>query len=122
MKSLTLAELDTLSAVDIKTVDPEQLVDIRDISIHTELPREERILDFIRQIRNPYCFRHGKIVVKIGFSEAAKETTMEEQFESYLRTLQIPDTNGTEKNTWTLTVPCCIIEIGQNSHSNRCWD
>ena len=71
MKSLTLAEL----------------VDIRDISIHTELPREERILDFIRQIRNPYCFRHGKIVVKIGFSEAAKETTMEEQFESYLRTL-----------------------------------
>ena len=82
MKSLTLAELDTLSAVDIKTVDPEQLVDI-----HTELPREERVLDFIRQIRNPYCFRHGKIVVKIGFSEAAKETTMEEQFESYLRTL-----------------------------------
>ena len=79
MKSLTLAELDT--------VDPEQLVDIRDISIHTELPREERVLDFIRQIRNPYCFRHGKIVVKIGFSEAAKETTMEEQFESYLRTL-----------------------------------
>ena len=54
MKSLTLAELDTLSAVDIKTVDPEQLVDIRDISIHTELPREERVLDFIRQIRNPY--------------------------------------------------------------------
>ena len=87
MKSLTLAELDTLSAVDIKTVDPEQLVDIRDISIHTELPREERVLDFIRQIRNPYCLRHGKIVVKIGFSEAAKETTMEEQFESYLRTL-----------------------------------
>ena len=87
MKSLTLAELDTLSAVDIKTVDPEQLVDIRDISIHTELPREERVLDFIRQIRNPYCFRNGMIVVKIGFSEAAKETTMEEQFESYLRTL-----------------------------------
>lgn len=79
--------VDTLSAVDIKTVDPEQLVDIRDISIHTELPREERVLDFIRQIRNPYYFRHGKIVVKIGFSEAAKETTMEEQFESYLRTL-----------------------------------
>ncbi|MEI3306548.1 MAG: hypothetical protein V8R40_11415 [Dysosmobacter sp.] len=29
--------------------------------------------------------------MKIGFSEAAKEITMEEQFESYLRTLQIPD-------------------------------
>ena len=34
MKSLTLAELDTLSAVDIKTVDPEQLflVDLPDIA------------------------------------------------------------------------------------------
>ncbi|MEI3306549.1 MAG: DUF6870 family protein [Dysosmobacter sp.] len=48
------------SLFDINTVDPEQLVDIRDISIHTELPREERVLDFIRQIRNPYRFRHGR--------------------------------------------------------------
>ncbi len=87
MKSPTLTELDLLSAVDIRTVDPEQLVDIRDITIHTELPREERVVDFIHQIRNPYCFRHGKLVVKIGFSEAAKETSMEEQFESYLCTL-----------------------------------
>ena len=31
--------------------------------------------------------RNGNSNVKIGFSEAAKETTMEEQFESYLRTL-----------------------------------
>ena len=71
MKMPTLSELDTLSCVDIKTVDPEQLVDIREVVINTDLPKEERILEFIRQIRNPYCFRHGKIVVKIGFSESA---------------------------------------------------
>lgn len=87
MKMPTLSELDTLSCVDIKTVDPEQLVDIREVVINTDLPKEERILEFIRQIRNPYCFRHGKIVVKIGFSESAGNTTLEEQFENYLRSL-----------------------------------
>ncbi len=89
MKSLTLAELDTLSAVDIKTVDPEQLVDIRDISIHTELPRERGTGAGLHPPDpQPLLLPpRKKIVVKIGFSEAAKETTMEEQFESYLRTL-----------------------------------
>ena len=74
----TLSALDTLSCVDIKTVDPEQLVDIREVVINTDLPKEERILELIRQIRNPYCFRHGKIVVKINFSELAGNTTFEE--------------------------------------------
>ncbi len=83
----TLSELDELSRVDIKKVDPKQLVDIRDVVINTDLPKEERILDFIQQIHNPYCFRCGKMVVKIGFSESAKDVTLEEQFESYLRTL-----------------------------------
>lgn len=87
MKIPTLSELDAFSHVDIKTVDPAQLVDIRDIAINTNLSKDERILDFIRQVHNPYCFRHGKIVVKIGFSESAEHTTLEEQFESYLRSL-----------------------------------
>ena len=83
----TLSELDELSHVDIRMVDPKQLVDIRDVVINTDLPKEERVLDFIRQIHNPYCFRFGKMVVKVGFSESAKDVTLEEQFESYLRTL-----------------------------------
>lgn len=87
MRALTLSELDELSHVDIKMVDPDQLVDIHDVVINTDLPKEERILDFIQQIRNPYCFRHGKMIVKISFSESAGNTTLEEQFESYLRSL-----------------------------------
>ena len=76
MKIPTLLELDTLSRVDIKTVDPAQLVDIREVAVDTNLPKEERILDFIRQVHNPYCFRHGKVVVKISFSESADDTTL----------------------------------------------
>lgn len=31
------------------------LADIRDVSVDPNLPREERISEFLRQIKNPYC-------------------------------------------------------------------
>jgi len=69
--------------VDVKTVDPDTLVDINDITVDTKLPREERILDFIRQIKNPYCYRCGKVVVKISFNDT--DATLEDRMESLLR-------------------------------------
>ena len=38
-----------------KIIDRDKLVDIRDVVINTDLPKEERIKDYIRQIKNPYC-------------------------------------------------------------------
>ena len=46
-----------------------ELVDIRDVSINRELPKEERIADFVSQIKNPYLFKCGKYIVKASFSE-----------------------------------------------------
>ena len=46
----------TASDMDIRAVDPAALVDIRDVKVNTALPKRERILDFIRQIGNPYCY------------------------------------------------------------------
>ncbi len=77
---------DTIRAmqnVDIRAVDPETLRDIRDVQIRTELPKRERMLDFIRQIGNPYCYRHGKYVVKVSFTDT--EVTLEERMLSYIR-------------------------------------
>ncbi|MCI8388367.1 MAG: hypothetical protein HFE63_07900 [Clostridiales bacterium] len=82
---ITANELDEMSRIDIRTVDPNTLVDIRDVKINHELPKEERILDYIRQIKNPYCFKHGKIIVKVSFSDT--EDTFEQKFESYLRSI-----------------------------------
>lgn len=79
------ADLEAMAGVDITSVDPDSLVDIRDTVVDKSLPREERMLDFIRQIKNPYCFRHGKVVVKIGFSDT--DATFEDKFESFLRSL-----------------------------------
>ena len=67
--NLTLAEkLKKMAEVDIRTVDKETLVDIKDVTIDTELPDKERVLDYIRQIKNPYCYLYNGMIVKISFA------------------------------------------------------
>lgn len=78
-------DLEAMRNIDIRTVDPDTLVDINDIKVDTTLLREERIRDFIRQIKNPYCFRCGGTVVKISFSDT--KATLEDRLESYMKSL-----------------------------------
>lgn len=60
--------LDTLQEIDIRTVDPKDLVDIKDVTIREELPLPERVRDYIQQIKNPYCYLSHGTVVKIRFT------------------------------------------------------
>ncbi len=76
--------VDEMKNVDIRTVDREELVDIRDVSIDRTLPKEERVRSFMQQIKNPYCFRCGDVIVKTSFANT--ETTLEDCVEHYLRT------------------------------------
>jgi len=80
--SVTIEEL---KSVDIRTVDPDTLVDLRDVVINPELTRDERLIDFIKQIRNPYCYKHGKAIIKV--SHADTEATLEDRLESYFMSL-----------------------------------
>ncbi len=82
-KRLTCEELKAMQEVDLRTVNREALRDIRDVEINASLPKGERILDFIRQIGNPYCYRHGDYVVKISFTDT--DVTLEERMLSYIR-------------------------------------
>ena len=81
--TITLEELKAMQEVDVRTVDPATLKDIRDVHVNTDFPKAERMLDFIRQIGNPYCFRHGKYVVKVSFSDT--DVTLEQRLLSYIR-------------------------------------
>lgn len=69
---ITSAKLKEMSEVDIRTVDKDTLVDVGDVHIRTDLPKEERMVDFIRQIKNPYCYLSNGMIVKISF--AGKDT------------------------------------------------
>lgn len=71
--------------IDILSVDPNSLTDINDVKVNRHLPREKRIAEFLRQIKNPYCFRCGKVVVKASFSQ--DDVTLENRFENFLKML-----------------------------------
>lgn len=81
--TLTMEELKVMQEVDVRTVNPATLRDIRDVHVNTDLPKPERILDFIRQIGNPYCYRHGKYVVKVSFTDT--DVTLEQRLLSYIQ-------------------------------------
>lgn len=80
-------DFEKLKKIDILTVDKEELVDIKDISIDSTLPYELRILNYIEQIKNPYCYKMGDVVVKIEFDESENALTFEECINNYIKGL-----------------------------------
>jgi hypothetical protein len=74
-----MEQIKAMQNVDIRTVDPAGLRDIREVKVNTDLPKQ----DFIRQIGNPYCYRHGKYVVKVSFTDT--DVTLEDRMLSYIR-------------------------------------
>ncbi len=63
--------------------DSDTLVDIRTISVDKDLPKEDRIAAFVRQIKNPYRFRCGDFIVNAAF--ASSGPTLEECLQGILR-------------------------------------
>jgi hypothetical protein len=71
--------------IDIRTVDPKELVERQSVKVDMSLPREERIKEYIKQIKNPYCYLDGDVVVKVSFQEEG--VTLEQRLEAYIRSL-----------------------------------
>ena len=46
----------------------QHLVDIQEVHVNRALPREQRISEFVRQIKNPYLFKCGQFTVHVGFT------------------------------------------------------
>lgn len=69
---ITIDELKKMSEIDIRTVDKNTLVDVEDVQVRMDLPKEERIAEYLRQIKNPYCYLSHGMIIKISF--AGKDT------------------------------------------------
>lgn len=61
--------LEEMRDVDVTKVDPQDLVDIRDVEINKHLKPEKRKEDFIVRIKNPYCYKYADYVVKVAFED-----------------------------------------------------
>ena len=63
--------------------DRDTLMDIRDVSVNKDLPKEERIVAFVQQIKNPYRFRCGDFVINACFASGG--ATIEDCLKGILR-------------------------------------
>lgn len=63
----------------------QDLVDIREISIQEEGSKEEKMADFLAQIKNPYRFRWGDWVVESVFADT--DQTLEDRLIQYFQRL-----------------------------------
>jgi len=62
-------DFEKMKNTNIETVNKEELVDIQTVSVDKNLSKEERIAEFVRQIKNPYCFKCGKFIVRARYAE-----------------------------------------------------
>ena len=65
MKAIDFEEM---KKVDIRTVELNILEDLDKIDVDKSLTKEERLLDFITKIKNPFCFICNGMVVKTSYS------------------------------------------------------
>lgn len=77
--------LQKLKNVSIMECDIGKLQDIREVKIDSKKKKEERLIQFISQIGNPYCFRVGDVAVKVAFAEAG---------DSFQKTMELLLKNG----------------------------
>ena len=78
-------KLEEMKTIDIRTVDPKTLVDRKSIKVDKQLPRDQRLKQYIEQIKNPYCYLDGDVVVKVSLTD--DDVTLEERIKAYIRSL-----------------------------------
>ncbi len=61
----------------------DALVDIRSVAVNKELPEDERKVEFLRQIKNPYRFRCGNFVINASFTSDG--VSIEERLQGLIR-------------------------------------
>lgn len=77
-------DMNELKSVDIRNVDKGSLVDLDSVQIDESKPVQERVLSFLEQVQNPYCFRIGDVAVKVNYKSDGP--SFQQNFEDLLRT------------------------------------
>ena len=64
--------IESMKQISIKECDKEQLVDLLSIEIDGAKSKQERMLDYLRQVKNPYYFKVGDVAVRLVFDEGGR--------------------------------------------------
>ena len=84
---LSTKQLDDMSRIEIAEIDRNSLVDLSSVHIGTALPAVERMCNYLQQVKNPYLFRCGDMVVRVRFDTngAQLDDILKRQFNSVKR-------------------------------------
>lgn len=64
--------IENMKQISIKECDKEQLTDLSSIEIDREKSKQERMMDYLRQVKNPYYFRVGDVAVRLVFDDGGR--------------------------------------------------
>lgn len=64
--------IENMKQISIKKCDKEQLTDILNIEIDETKSKQERMMDYLRQVKNPHYFRVGDVAVHLVFNEGGR--------------------------------------------------
>lgn len=78
---LNRQQLEQLSQQSITGLDEQELIDITNISLRKDLSAQDKVSDFIEQIKTPYCFLCGETPVRVCFANEGYK--LGELLESY---------------------------------------
>ena len=65
---LTKSQLDLCKDAEIALYDKNALTDLRDITVDKSKSVMEKIENFTQQVKNPYLFKVGDVIVKVAYS------------------------------------------------------
>lgn len=65
---LTKSQFDLCRAAEIALCDKNTLTDLRDITVDKNKSVTEKIESFTHQVKNPYLFKVGDVIVKVAYS------------------------------------------------------
>ena len=60
--------------ISLEEIDPNNIDDITSINIDKRKSSNERLLDFLMKVKNPYVFKVKGKLVKISFSDDSNKT------------------------------------------------
>ena len=66
---MTVENLKLLREIPVNDINKNDLVDISSVAINKHTSKDTAFLSCLDQVKNPYCFKCGEIVVKLQFSE-----------------------------------------------------
>ena len=87
MDNINNINFDELKRIDIRTVDIKNLIELESLDIDTNLSYEEKLVEYVKQLKNPFLFRVGGFIIKQTFEEEKSSLTLEECIEKIVDNL-----------------------------------